>query len=137
MAYGRGFLLLSVLSLTVSAWPTPSVAQDDLSATPYPEEAAAPQDRSIATDLADGITKLDAQIAIQQSLLKTAQTPRERQMITGHIRFLEQERATLEDLLHELVGPRFHVREAAREQQSERRSERYDRQLERDERFPP
>ena len=99
------------------------------------EEASA--DQPIAIELAQGIDLLNDQIAKQEELLNTAQSDRERQLIHNHIRLLQKERRTLESLLHKLVGPNVDVLEAAREQQRELQYERTQKQLEREERFPP
>jgi hypothetical protein len=103
-----------------------SATQDDESGSEQP----------IAVELAQGIDLLNTQIATQQQLLKAAQTERERQLIHNHIRLLQKERRSLEGLLHRLVGPDFDVLEATREQQSDHRAERYEKTLEKDERFP-
>lgn len=130
----RTVCLAAVLVLVLSAPGAPGFAQDEeaLSST---EESQPSSDEPIAIEMVRGIDLLNDQIAQQQELLKTAQTERERQLIQNHIRMLQKERRSLESLLHKLVGPNFEALQAAREEQAEHRAERYEKTLERDERF--
>jgi hypothetical protein len=97
-------------------------------------ETESPSDQPIAVELAGGIDLLNDQIAQQQTLLATASSEREQELIRNHIRLLEKERRTLKSLLNKLVGPNFDARQAAQEQQAEHRAEQYERTLEKDER---
>jgi len=109
-------------------WELPPTAGEDVSGG-----ASA---RSIAEELQEGLKLLEGEIAKEQQALPTAQTERERQLMTEHIRTLKQEHASLEKILYMLVGPAFDVRAAAKEQQAELRYEREQKILEQDQRFP-
>jgi hypothetical protein len=125
----------------LALWPSVVPGQEDVDEfqreEPSLETEEAGADQPIAIELAQGIELLNTQIAQQQELLKTAQTEREKQLIHNHIRLLQKERRSLESLLHKLVGPNVDVLEAAKEQRRELQDEREQKQLERDERFPP
>jgi len=137
MRSGAMFVIVSLLiggANTVLGQELEEEAQPEQPSAQMEESAA---DQPIVLEVAHGLDLLNEQIAQQQELLKTAQTERERQLIHNHIRLLQKERRSLESLLHKLIGPRLDVLEAAREQRRELEYERIQKQLEREERFPP
>jgi len=137
MRSGAMFVIVSLLiggANTVLGQELEEEAQPEQPSAQMEESAA---DQPIVLEVAHGLDLLNDQIAQQQELLKTAQTERERQLIHNHIRLLQKERRSLESLLHKLIGPRLDVLEAAREQRRELEYERIQKQLEREERFPP
>ena len=137
MRSGAMFVIVSLLiggANTVLGQELEEEAQAEQPSAQMEESAA---DQPIVLEVAHGLDLLNDQIAQQQELLKTAQTERERQLIHNHIRLLQKERRSLESLLHKLIGPRLDVLEAAREQRRELEYERIQKQLEREERFPP
>ena len=127
---------LSAISslLLLAGLSSPARAAAEAQSPPALEEKD--EETPIATELAQALVMLDNQITEQQGLVKTAQTEGERTLITNHIRFLQKEQGLLRDLLDELVGPHYDIREAAREQQSEYRSGQSEKILEQDQRFP-
>lgn len=126
----------SLTALLIGLAGVPLLAQEE-EAEEIPvtvPETESPSDQPIAVELAEGIDLLNDQITQQQTLLATASSEREQDLIRNHVRLLQKERRTLESLLNKLVGPNFDARQAAQEQQAEHRAERYEKTLEKDER---
>ena len=99
------------------------------------QETSEPRQPPFAVQVEKTLALLDAQIARQHELLQAAQTDRERQLIDEHLRFLEEEHRSIEELLEQLIGSRVEAREAAQEQQAEYRAEQSEKILEKKERL--
>jgi hypothetical protein len=123
----RLMVMLGVVILAGSAGAVHAVAA---------EEVLVESERPIALELAESIDTLTDEITAQATLLATTQTDRERELIRNHLRFLQDERDAMEDLLVRLVGEDFHTFEDAMEQQERHAADREERVLEQDERFP-
>ncbi len=128
----RLMVMVSVAMLAGSAGAVHALAAED--AMEEMEEES--EERPIALELAESIETLTDEITAQAALLAATQTDRERELIRNHLRFLQEERDAMEDLLVRLVGEDFMMFEDALEQQDRHAADREERVLERDDRFP-
>ena len=118
---------LAVPRCEAAGTPAQTVSDAEVS---QPAETDETDEIPILDQLAKGMDLLHEQLDKQRAELKTATTDRERRLIRDQLSFLRQELRELEQIVHQLAGPRFDARAAAQEQQSEREAEREEKVLE-------